>query len=1087
MSVTSGEKNMTQNSVSSGLNLVLQVSDLQRLDALLSWIQANQDSIYQALDKLHFVHFARFLPTPDYKALQVITSFDGDFDAYVLDFVLELSDQFDKILSFMDTPLTHSVKDRPSEFLDFVRKNNMGYRTTQAGDIDLYSAYPKRTLIDIVGPAGRALAVANAAPADVVRSDVQANVLRGVNAKHGWHVGLRMGPVAGVRSLLGELLKGMDGTPTLSSDDTRPIGGARPPYWLNVGVTFDGLLALGLSPADQAAFCLAHPAFVRGPDDAEVAAACGDSGDSQPANWQWGGVNPLDMVVSIHADDELQLDACREALLARCAVHGLTVVNQPWRTDALVESAAPDDRYVHFGYVDGVGQPRLALSDEAPPPASYKEPLASVGEFLLGSDYRNVFGGKGSLDGLSPGLCQNGTFAALRILEQDVVAFEKLLDDVSRDNGVDREWVAAKLMGRWRKSGASVAVSPDAPPVPVPSDRDDFDYRPTDLQPETPDDSAGQRCPMGAHARRSNPRSALVAGRPFSRRLLRRGMPYGPKYLPEGPNDDVPRGIVGLFLCADLERQYEFILREWIQGDKAVSGIAGQQDPIVGAQATVRRDRPMDRSYRIPRGNGQADIVIGDMPRLVKTVGSVYLFMPGLAGVTYLATDPAPVPQPGASVLAPPPVRGAMLAPVLPEPSFLAQVLNPSVKPDPATFDPRAMDFRANPFPVYKWFRDNAPVAPVARPDEYPPMRARWVFNDKHLAEVANSPDRFKKRRTGDPSSSGILNMDQPPHTGCRREIGPMFAGVLTQIQPSFPAMVTRLYGQGCQGQPNAVDWMSAFAGAIAQEVFCEMFGISQALAGPLIDRATVALNMRSPVFKPDVLLTVKDRLERLSRDVFNIVGQALPDRMCSRIMGIDSVFDAQSNLAGGSLTALTVERLTNASTMITTSVLPLQWFIAVAVWRLLENDALLLKQIKADPAIGNSAVVEELLRFDMSTPVSERFVIANTTIGDDVRVMAGERLILCWPSASRDEAVYGPTADAIDFKRNMGHGWAFGAEGLRNCLGRDLVYAVMEPVIQTLRDASPEPRLADGFQPAWGTPKQGAMFRAMVALMIHG
>ena len=86
--------NMPPRKVSSGLNLWLELEDPGRMAELLAGLEAQTGAIQQVLRSLHYVHFSRFLPTPGWDstpppavvALQVITEFDGDFDAYVLDF-----------------------------------------------------------------------------------------------------------------------------------------------------------------------------------------------------------------------------------------------------------------------------------------------------------------------------------------------------------------------------------------------------------------------------------------------------------------------------------------------------------------------------------------------------------------------------------------------------------------------------------------------------------------------------------------------------------------------------------------------------------------------------------------------------------------------------------------------------------------------------------------------------------------------------------------------------------------------------------------------------------------------------------------
>jgi cytochrome P450/deferrochelatase/peroxidase EfeB len=1049
--------------VTSGLNLWLTLKEPERMGELLLRLATRQPAIDAALTGLHYVHFARFLPAPGGKALQVITEFDGEFDAYVLDFVLAIGDEFDLILSYVENGPAKSVKDDPARFLEFVRENNLGYSDDQRGNVRLFSAYPQRTVLDLIGTSGIAATVPDATPVPVPRSDVQANVLRGVAPAVAHHVGFRFGTAAGARALLAELQSGQANVPQVSSDADWQDG-ARPAYWLCVGFTFRGLLALGISDSDRAEFEMAHKAFVRGPDQRHAARANGDVGESRPAFWALGGPCPVDMVVSLYADNPGELARQRQALLQRCEVYGVAAVNPGWHAQALPDPDDPSRHRVHFGYVDGLAQPGLAMAG-APAATPDMQPLAAVGEFLLGDGYPNVFGGRSSLGGLSPALAENATFAALRVMEQDVAGFEALLDRCAAAHGVAREWVAAKLMGRWR-DGTPVSQSPDRPlPDQGGAYVNQFDYLPSTAHPSTPDDSEGLRCPLGAHARRMNPRSSRVAGRPHSRRLLRRGLPYGPQYTPGQPDDGQPRGLVGLFFCADLERQFEFLLRQWAQGDRATAGLVGQQDPFIGAQQALPDGPPMTGQFRIPRPGIQGDLVI-DMPRLVKTVGSAYLFMPGLAGLRHLAGQ-------GAAKAA------SALAPGQPGPGKDDQAELPA--PDPATFDPREKSFRDDPFAVYEWFRKHQPVATLRT------MNSTWVFSDQHVKQVTGAPDRFRKRHSADPSPTGLLSMDEPYHGPCRDTYGALFQQVLAQVKPQFQRIVTDCYRDRClrKGQGAAIDWVTAFAEPVAQAAFLEVFGLSAAAARGVIRQAEDILALATPAHDPALQMDIAKRQQALAATLHGLQSARVPGRLFDRFLGVGRLFDEQNNKARPPLSALEVERLVNAATLVMTGILPLQWFIALASWRLLDHGGALLQQLRTDDKISCDAVVEELLRYDMSPPMSSRHVVHDKTELGGVVLNKDQRLNLVFASANRDEAAFGPDAHLIDFKRGKGAGWAFGY-GERSCLGKDMVLAVMCPVIDALRQANPVPRLADGFVPNWGTWSENALFRTMTALMVH-
>jgi hypothetical protein len=150
--------------VTSGLNLVLSLkeSDPEKrkteLRKLMAFLEQNRDKTNAALRRLNFVHFARFLPAKDGSTLSVITEFDGPLEPYVIDFVIAIGDVFTTILSYMkDWPVgsaSANVRESPREFKDYVREHNMVHVQGMPpfADLHLYSAYPKRTVIDIIGP-----------------------------------------------------------------------------------------------------------------------------------------------------------------------------------------------------------------------------------------------------------------------------------------------------------------------------------------------------------------------------------------------------------------------------------------------------------------------------------------------------------------------------------------------------------------------------------------------------------------------------------------------------------------------------------------------------------------------------------------------------------------------------------------------------------------------------------------------------------------------------------------------------------------------------------------------------------------------
>lgn len=136
------------------LTLVMPIKSEQHAQALRGQLEDPQglrSDIHLALDTLRTVHFARFvLLDGERPRLAVITSYDDDFDDYIMSFTDALGDAFDALLEFVDDPPARPVKLHREEFLDYVRANDLGCIG------QFYSAYPEKRVGDIASLPDRA-------------------------------------------------------------------------------------------------------------------------------------------------------------------------------------------------------------------------------------------------------------------------------------------------------------------------------------------------------------------------------------------------------------------------------------------------------------------------------------------------------------------------------------------------------------------------------------------------------------------------------------------------------------------------------------------------------------------------------------------------------------------------------------------------------------------------------------------------------------------------------------------------------------------------------------------------------------------
>jgi hypothetical protein len=142
----------TDTTVQQPLTLVMPVRPEARraLRAEVEKLQAlprADNPVITALDAIGTVHFARFVFLDDDR-LAVITTYDGDFDRYIMDFVDHIGPVFDLLLQHMADPPPLPVQQHPDEFLDYVRRHDLACLPP------FYSAYPTRPVLDIRADAG---------------------------------------------------------------------------------------------------------------------------------------------------------------------------------------------------------------------------------------------------------------------------------------------------------------------------------------------------------------------------------------------------------------------------------------------------------------------------------------------------------------------------------------------------------------------------------------------------------------------------------------------------------------------------------------------------------------------------------------------------------------------------------------------------------------------------------------------------------------------------------------------------------------------------------------------------------------------
>lgn len=507
-------------------------------------------------------------------------------------------------------------------------------------------------------------------------AEIQGDVLAGFKKDHATMLFLRFSETQAARAWLGRLAPMIATTRQVAAfnaefsaarrqsagDDPRTFKAT----WLGLSMTYEGLRFFAgprheVFPKIPVGTTI--EAFAQGPF--QRALALGDTDDSDPRHWLFGNSEEraIHAVLTIASDraDDLGT-AVTEQREAVSRAGGLIVFEQEAAT--LTGGRRGKE---HFGFKDGVSEPGVRGFDpEDPLRKGYVQGhpgtrLIDAGEFVIGHEPSPAHSPDTYARDAMPAWMDNGSFAVIRRLDQDVpgwwaqvgVALRQLVERKVVPEGTGSEWLAARMVGRWR-SGASVAKCPMKPTNTTDAEPDnDFDFL---------GDSEGFTTPLFSHLRKNNPRAGLIdGGEPVeerfmdARRIMRRGSPYGQPFDPTSDDEayapDASRGL--LFVCyqADLVGQFEFIQADWVNDPDFPHGRQNRPGPDAMTSGKLSDTNDGKVSFESHSPSGEQQTTTLTLSQFVRTRGAVYTFAPSISTLKSLAKGSLGGEQPKAQAL----------------------------------------------------------------------------------------------------------------------------------------------------------------------------------------------------------------------------------------------------------------------------------------------------------------------------------------------------------------------------------------------------------------------------------------------------
>ncbi|MGI8335844.1 cytochrome P450 [Actinomadura scrupuli] len=368
---------------------------------------------------------------------------------------------------------------------------------------------------------------------------------------------------------------------------------------------------------------------------------------------------------------------------------------------------------------------------------------------------------------------------------------------------------------------------------------------------------------------------------------------------------------------------------------------------------------------------------------------------------------------------------------------------------DGVEFDPFSEAFFVDPYPTYRWMRDEAPVYYNEKYDFYALTRYEDVsaaLKDFETYSSARGVD-LAMVQSGKPAPPLVIMMDPPEHRRMRQLVSRVFTPrAISALEPMAHAQIKRFLGQ-CD--PAGFDVVQDFAALFPVEIITSMLGVPPEFRQQIRLWLDVFLER-----EPGRIGTTQKGMEALVatgafyHDLIKKRRAEPQDDMISDLIRADIMRE------GGERTALDDLEIAGFATM-------LGGAGAETVTKLIGNAVVTFADhpdqwdaLRADRT-KIPAAAEEILRHQAPSQYNVRYCVRDVEL-HGVRIPAGSAVLLIVGAANRDERAYAD-ADVFDIGRDAleRHNLGFGY-GIHSCLGAALARLESRIALDMLLDFMP-------------------------------
>lgn len=366
--------------------------------------------------------------------------------------------------------------------------------------------------------------------------------------------------------------------------------------------------------------------------------------------------------------------------------------------------------------------------------------------------------------------------------------------------------------------------------------------------------------------------------------------------------------------------------------------------------------------------------------------------------------------------------------------------------PDAIAYSPFAPEIQADPYPVYRRLRDEAPLYrnpdfdfwAVSRHEDVVTVSRDWrTYSSAAGVDIDDTGGEF-----GD---GNFLEEDPPPHDLLRAVIRTEFVPKnLRATQEGFVRQEVERIVADLKSRP-AVDLARELAWELPVAV------VSQLMGFPADDRDELrlweeAFALRVPTLDrlPPFALRAGEHLRAYFRKLIDERRSDPRDDLLTKIATAELDGEHIGDSALGMTFILFVAAIETTASLITQSL------------RLLDEHPDQREHLRGNPAAIPQAI-EEVLRFEAPVQSLKRTLLAETELLSE-RLPAGTTVLMLTGSANRDERRF-PNPDEFDISREPQRNLAFG-EGIHHCIGAPLARLEGQVVLETVLAEMPLYRL---------------------------